>query len=620
MKYSIFKTTGPWKHFTRAEDGQSAKCILCPNGKIIKCTGGSTKGLHTHLSAAHPTVSRQTSVQSDSAPALKKPKLQQQLLSFSSGEISMQARLARLTAVSNIPFRVLAESEDIRDLFNHRYGINALPRSTATISKIVTNYATSVTAQIIENLRKRKAMNAKFSLSFDEWTSVRGRRYMNINVHDYDQQHGRTFYNLGLIRIDGPLNHTACLKLVCDRLALYGLDLETDIIAFCTDGAALMVRVGKDAKVLHQLCYSHAIHLAVCDVLYKNPFCEEVAGGTTHIDCTDEEFDTDDETSTTLVADFQPAIGDCIKKVRKIVTFFHRSSVANDKLQFFIQAGNGHELELIIDCRTRWNSLLAMLERYTKLHSFVRQALIALSKEPLALTDQECNVMKNVCSALLPVKTAVDGLNRRDCDLVVANRVIDFVIMKLKKATEESSFASNLCQRLTARMAERTKIMTEVLLFLESGDLQRLTVQQVTDFIFSLVNNSKFGVEMISAASSSAQDSVVTELEPKTESTLEEELQQFLDSKASHPRNEASSLESIVQMEVDRLLATKVRGKLLTIVAGWLHSIPPTSVECERAFSVAGTFASKIRNRISDRALNDMCILKWFFKQTCMHL
>ena len=36
-----------------------------------------------------------------------------------------------------------------------------------------------------------------------------------------------------------------------------------------TDGAAVMEKTGRWSEVLHQICRSHGIHLAVVDVLHK---------------------------------------------------------------------------------------------------------------------------------------------------------------------------------------------------------------------------------------------------------------------------------------------------------------------------------------------------------------
>lgn len=45
-----------WKHFLRSTDRQSAKCKLCP--VIIKTSGRSTSGLHTHLRTKHGIVAK----------------------------------------------------------------------------------------------------------------------------------------------------------------------------------------------------------------------------------------------------------------------------------------------------------------------------------------------------------------------------------------------------------------------------------------------------------------------------------------------------------------------------------------------------------------------------------
>ena len=41
-----------------------------------------------------------------------------------------------------------------------------------------------------------------------------------------------------------------------------------------------------------------------------------------------------------------------------------------------------------------------------------------------------------------------------------------------------------------------------------------------------------------------------------------------------------------------------------------LESIPPSSVEAERAFSAAGLFATKLRGRLSDESLNMLAVLR----------
>ena len=72
-----------------------------------------------------------------------------------------------------------------------------------------------------------------------------------------------------MIHIQGSLNAAKPIKLVEQRLQLFGLDLNKDVVAAVSEGASLMVKFGKNACPEHVICYAHAIHLAVCNVLYK---------------------------------------------------------------------------------------------------------------------------------------------------------------------------------------------------------------------------------------------------------------------------------------------------------------------------------------------------------------
>ena len=46
-----------------------------------------------------------------------------------------------------------------------------------------------------------------------------------------------------------------------------------------------------------------------------------------------------------------------------------------------------------------------------------------------------------------------------------------------------------------------------------------------------------------------------------------------------------------------------------------LQSIPPTSVESERAFSITGQFATKLRTKLADNTLNSLVFLKVSYKK-----
>ena len=76
----------------------------------------------------------------------------------------------------------------------------------------------------------------KFSITTDEWTSISGRRFMNINIHGKD----KFVKNLGLIRITGSFTATAALTTLEKHLTSDGIELSKDIFAITADGAVVM--------------------------------------------------------------------------------------------------------------------------------------------------------------------------------------------------------------------------------------------------------------------------------------------------------------------------------------------------------------------------------------------
>ena len=61
-------------------------------------------------------------------------------------------------------------------------------------------YFEKVKKQVIGSLKKIIINNDKFSLTFDEYTSVKNRRYMNLNIH-----YNGEFQSLGMLRVNGTM-------------------------------------------------------------------------------------------------------------------------------------------------------------------------------------------------------------------------------------------------------------------------------------------------------------------------------------------------------------------------------------------------------------------------------
>ncbi|GBO41435.1 hypothetical protein AVEN_173329-1 [Araneus ventricosus] len=122
-----------------------------------------------------------------------------------------------------------------------------------------------------------------------------------------------------------------------------------------TDGASVMVKVGKLMRCYQHLCFAHGLQFAVVDILCKKNIEREEE----HQEITSNESDTDEEnmndtceeqgvTVTTdprhlrpSKAEVIPRYNDLLHKVRKMVKVFKRSPTKYDMhLRKTIQAKN----------------------------------------------------------------------------------------------------------------------------------------------------------------------------------------------------------------------------------------------------------------------------------------
>ena len=65
----------------------------------------------------------------------------------------------------------------------------------------------------------------------------------------------------------------------------------------------------------------------------------------------------------------------------------------------------GREKMLLLHCKTRWNSLLAMLERFYELKKEIKMAIVQLDVSDFS--EKEVKEINEMCEALAPFKAAV---------------------------------------------------------------------------------------------------------------------------------------------------------------------------------------------------------------------
>ena len=103
--------------------------------------------------------------------------------------------------------------------------------------------------------------------------------------------------------------------------------------------------------------------------------------------------------------------------------------------------------------------------------------------------------------------------------------------------------------------------------------------------------------------------------EPAKKKTKLKELKDFLEMTTPTPSLSLSTLSEVlhqVKREMAIFKSTGERPACLQKIFRAIKTLPPTSVEAERAFSCAGLFITKIRSQLSDRSIDTLCFLRYF--------
>ena len=535
--------------------------------------------------------------------------------------------LARFAARDGLSFLQIANSVDLRKGLVAQ-GYQDIPKSGTGVAMKISKFAQGLVAKNKEEIGWCK-QTIKPSIVFDEWTSCASKRFVNIVLLG-----DCNFWNLGLIRILGSATAQHCLSLVKERLRLYNVNFYNDIACIITDGCNVMKGIGTIIKPVHQqLCFAHAIQLAVVKTLYTEQVSSP-SGMETNVAEDDEVYESDDdEGSGGIILEkekpvrFNDVYGPLIKKVRATVSIFRRSPLKNEVLQKYSKSEIGKELKLIMDCKTRWNSLCVMLARCLEMKYCILFAQIELKINPL-LSEDDFDKIKQICDVLEPTKKTVELLCRRDANLIKTDAALLFLLDHLQEM--QTSVSVDLYTNLVSEIQARRTIASDALKYLHCGNIKSKIFQhlrihtpskrQAITFIISLA--SKFTDDLVEFMDEQ-EDEDIRDEEPAKKAKLDFSKAinlAFNESMQSKPAdgqetNVSKHDEIATEVQLFEMNGKLHRGPNLEFVYKSLLSVTPTSVESERAFSAAGYLCNKFRSRLSDENLNNLLFLRAHFQK-----
>lgn len=329
-----------------------------------------------------------------------------------------------------------------------------------------------------------------------------------------------------------------------------------------------------------------------------------------------------------------------VTEVRKIVKLFRRSPLKNSVLQNYVKEKHGKELNLILDCKTRWNSLAQMLQRFIFLKDCVKKAMID-SSMPMNLSDHNLETLERVSNCLEPIRLTVLALCRCDANLYTADASFKFMFEELSKI--DTSFSRDLQTALRYRINERRTLASSVLSYLCNPvnymkivkrpedlllDLDQPDTKEILKFIKNLIKRlSRTHCTLQEDDEKSDQDDDVSLSHLRSDShpeiPLAEKLNRVIENAMSETTGTISSAANANANELTKILKGEMtlfenggsRGRNLQLCYEYLLTIPPTSVQSERAFSAAGSFATKLRSKLGDSSLNALVALKSYFQK-----
>ena len=379
----------PWNYFCRTpllkdkalciHDRISGKHFQESCSKIVSISSSSNKSMLSHLKAAHKLEPQQHNVVEQKQQGILK---HVKILGYN--EIrSYDSVISQLVCKDMISINRLVNSSALNFLFEKTFG-KPLPKSVNTIRSIIMASYHEAKNILIKEINSNDDAP---SIMFDEWISLSHKQYMSVICYKRSKK-----YFIGMVEVKDDATAEHLLKLLKDKLAEFRI---RNFNTITVDGAKVNEKLSQLGQLKIQKCMNHGVHLAVVDTIYKNhAITTETKDEEDDPQMSEEEEDgvidnslqNDEAVQENKVVQEDEVVQDdeeimsyqkllnaaenriphfssdemssAVTKARNISKFVLRSGKALRKLKLKIH------LSPVIDCKTRWDSLVSMLSRF----------------------------------------------------------------------------------------------------------------------------------------------------------------------------------------------------------------------------------------------------------------
>ena len=381
-----------WQHFgfkvivtddKEVVEKEKTVCKICKQDVSYKA--GNTSNMAMHLKRKHG-IALSTSTTSVTSPVVTKSSVATNRVSALSGQLRLQnvtkypltsskshtitKAIAAYLATDMRPYSTV-ENEGFKHLIKTLDPRYDLPSRTHIATKVMPSLYSSVKSRVLNDVKNASSI----ALTTDGWTSRATQSYITITSHYVDNDFLMKSATLQTRHLG--VSHTGenlaeVLKIASDEWGLKK-DLPTAVTTDNASNIVAGVNTISDTFTPHIRCFAHTLNLATQKAI-KIPQVERISG-----------------------------------RIRRVVTFFHKSTTASAILESKQLLLDLPKHKLIQDVATRWNSTYDMFTRYIEQQPAIFATLLSKdvkknAKDIVTLSDDDLKAIDDLVNVLKPMK------------------------------------------------------------------------------------------------------------------------------------------------------------------------------------------------------------------------
>ncbi|XP_065096446.2 E3 SUMO-protein ligase ZBED1-like [Paramisgurnus dabryanus] len=500
-----------WKYFGFYEveggnelDKSHTICRLC---RTKLKYFGNTKNMRNHITRFHPEEEKQMAGPSVAA---NQRTIEQTILSKlppgSERAKRITKSIATFIAKDLRPYSVVENQGFCAMLHTLEPRYNVPSRRYFTDTAIPKLY-NETKNEVMESLKKA----GRIAVTCDAWTSIATESYVTVTAHFITDEWQLASHVLQTREVNEShtgANIAELLKNVTEEWQITKKDL-----VLVTDNASNMAVAAELCKFLHVKCYAHTLNLASQRALKL------------------------------------PTVSRLLGRVRRITTYFHRSTTAKHQFEEkqILLGLPKHKLK--IDVSTRWNSAYEMVDRFLEQQPAVCAALLSPQvrrgeSDICTLTEADISNAEDIIKALKPMKDATVLMSEESSPSICLIAPLQAQLIQDSSGESESSMVREIKHAISGDLSKRYKSEQERNTLLTASALD----PRFKGLPFLSVEEREMYGRLIAEAASLEQEVRVEEEETPEHNTLREE--DTLTTEEEHhqsPSNKRKSSSSLLE-------------------------------------------------------------------------